>query len=173
MGATRAANRGGVLEENCAGDWRQNLTKPYIQQKISEVVGAVLQKQEARVTGPENLSKPAIQKKISELVEAVLQEQEISVKRVMNEIAQIAFVDPAELFDEDGSLKKIGDLDPEVPPACGEPTLPSLALLDKTGDLDEKSTRDRMLRKGRAREFKPEGFYYLTVSKSLISASSD
>jgi phage terminase small subunit len=68
----------------------------------------------ARVIGPENLSKPDIQQKISELVGGILQKLEISVKSVVNEIAAVAFVDPGELFDAKGNLKKVGDLNPKV-----------------------------------------------------------
>jgi phage terminase small subunit len=68
-------------------------------------------KKTAAVIASENLRKPHIRQKMSEMVGVVLRELEISVKSVVNEIAAVAFVDLGELFDEKGNLKPLGELD--------------------------------------------------------------
>jgi phage terminase small subunit len=65
----------------------------------------------SRQTGTENLSKPVIQARISELNKSRLEATGISQKRVLEEYAKIAFFDIREIFDVDGGLINVKQLD--------------------------------------------------------------
>lgn len=65
----------------------------------------------ARSQGAENLTKPDIQARISELNKSRLEATGISQKRVLEEYAKIAFFDIREVFDVDGGLINVKQLD--------------------------------------------------------------
>ena len=64
--------------------------------------------------GHENLRKPHIEAAIRERREQIAAETGITQERVLSEYARIAFLDPAKLFDKDGRLKNINDMDIDV-----------------------------------------------------------
>jgi phage terminase small subunit len=68
----------------------------------------------ARVIGCENLTKPYIQEKIQKTFEQITEENEITMDRIIQEICSIAFSDPLALFDGNGRLKDMGDLPKNV-----------------------------------------------------------
>ena len=65
----------------------------------------------AHSIGAENLIKPEIQARISELNKSRLEATGISQKRVLEEYAKIAFFDIREIFDVDGGLINVKQLD--------------------------------------------------------------
>jgi phage terminase small subunit len=65
----------------------------------------------ARSQGAENLTKPDIQERLSELNKSRLEATGISQKRVLEEYAKIAFFDIREIFDVDGGLINVKQLD--------------------------------------------------------------
>jgi phage terminase small subunit len=65
----------------------------------------------ARSLGQENLTKPDIQARVSELNKSRLEATGISQKRVLEEYAKIAFFDIREIFDVDGGLTNVKQLD--------------------------------------------------------------
>lgn len=67
----------------------------------------------ARQIGPENLSKPVIQDYISELRSEQKKRTGITVEKVLREYAKIAFSDIRNLFDGNGDLKSVDDLSEE------------------------------------------------------------
>lgn len=65
----------------------------------------------AHSIGCENLSKPEIVERIMELAAEPIKKLEITRERVIEEMARIAFADSRKLFDENGDLKPIHELD--------------------------------------------------------------
>lgn len=68
----------------------------------------------ANVIGPENLSKPCIQAYIKMHLKKREERTEICQDHVLIELSRIAFFDPGNLFDENGELKKISDMDEDT-----------------------------------------------------------
>lgn len=64
----------------------------------------------AHSMGAENLTKPEIQQRVSELNKSRLEATGISQKRVLEEYAKIAFFDIRNIYTEHGSLKQITEL---------------------------------------------------------------
>lgn len=60
------------------------------------------------------LKLPEISTAISELTGTLLDRAELSVERVLEEIRHNALVDPGELFDENGQLRKVNELPEHV-----------------------------------------------------------
>ena len=56
------------------------------------------------------LKNTEIQKIIGELVEKAKTKVELTVERVLQELMSIAFLDPADLLNDDGSLKALSDM---------------------------------------------------------------
>jgi len=71
-------------------------------------------KKTAEVIGHENLRKPQIQKEIQKAMDKRSRRLEISADRVLQERARIAFFDIRKLYNEDGSLKQIQDIDDDT-----------------------------------------------------------
>ena len=64
--------------------------------------------------GHENLSKPEIQNRLSELMEKRSKRTEITADRVLEELSRLAFFDIRKLYDNNGQLKKLADLDDDT-----------------------------------------------------------
>lgn len=65
----------------------------------------------ANEQGARLLAKVSIQAELSERMKAREQRTEITQDRVLQEIARVAFFDPRKLFNDDGSPKRLVDLD--------------------------------------------------------------
>lgn len=65
----------------------------------------------ANEQGARMLAKVSIQAELSERMKAREQRTEITQDRVLQEIARVAFFDPRKLFNDDGSPKRLIDLD--------------------------------------------------------------
>lgn len=68
----------------------------------------------SRAISCENLTKPNIQERIQELSKKRAEKLEISMDRVALEYHRIAMFDPRRLFNEEGSLKPIHELDDDT-----------------------------------------------------------
>lgn len=86
----------------------------------------------ARATGSENLTKPDIQSRLSELNKSRLEATGISQKRVLEEYAKIAFFDIREIFDVDGGLINVKQLD-----ANNAGAIASIKSSEEWGEDDE------------------------------------
>ena len=64
--------------------------------------------------GQENLKKPAILEAIEKRMEERAKRSEITVDRILNEAAKLAFFDAKKLFNDDGSPKGIHELDDDT-----------------------------------------------------------
>ena len=64
--------------------------------------------------GWEILKKPEIQVAIKVAQDARSKRTEITVDRVLQELAKIAFFDPRKLFDSDGNVKQVHELDDDT-----------------------------------------------------------
>jgi len=62
--------------------------------------------------GPRLLKHPAVKAAIGSKVEAEMDLLDISVDRTLNGVAKCAFYDVGNLFEDDGSVKQIKDIDP-------------------------------------------------------------
>lgn len=69
-----------------------------------------------KASGSENLAKPAVQARIAKLVTETETSagQIISKDRVLSELARLAFFDIRKIYNPDGSLKRVIDLDDDT-----------------------------------------------------------
>lgn len=65
----------------------------------------------ASVTGSKLLRKPKVAAELANLRGKLLSKLEISAERVLQGLAELAFFDPRKMFNLDGSMKKITDMD--------------------------------------------------------------
>ena len=68
----------------------------------------------AQVTGSRLLSNAMVRADIDARLAKVAKSNEITVERTLKEIARIAYGDTRKLFNEDGSLRKLSDLDDDT-----------------------------------------------------------
>lgn len=73
----------------------------------------------AQIIGSENLSKPLIAEAIEKARKKTSTKLEITRERVLMEMARLAFSDPRKMFDEDGQLVPIHELDDDTAAAIG------------------------------------------------------
>lgn len=59
------------------------------------------------------LKKAEIQQKIQENIQKISDSTQITAEKVLNEVAKLAFYNPQDFFNPDGSLKQITELTPE------------------------------------------------------------
>jgi phage terminase small subunit len=68
----------------------------------------------AESQGSRLLSNVKVAAELGKKAEKALDKLDFSVERVMKEVARLAFFDPANLFEADGSLKSIKDIDEDT-----------------------------------------------------------
>jgi phage terminase small subunit len=83
-------------------------------------------KKTAKSIGQENLTKPDIKNAIDSLLAAAAAALDITRERVLREMARCAFADVRKLFNADGSLKDILELDPDTAAAIAGLEIESL-----------------------------------------------
>lgn len=66
------------------------------------------------IHGHKLLGMPHIQAAIQTAMDARARKLELTPERILLEIMRVAFLDPVDLFDENGNLKKIIDIDPDA-----------------------------------------------------------
>lgn len=71
-------------------------------------------KRTAKEIGTENLSKPAISAAIAEAMEERSRRTEVTADRVLQELARIGFADARKLFDANGALKSLDQIDDDT-----------------------------------------------------------
>lgn len=86
--------------------------------------------------GAENLRKPLIANAIAKRTEKGLAKMDFSVDRTLEYVARMAFFDPKELFEDDGSLKRIQDI-----PESARTVMAGLEVSDiwDSGEGEQKS----------------------------------
>lgn len=89
-------------------------------------------KNTATIIGHENLSKPYIQEAISEAKAQRQERTEITQDMVVKELARIAFLDIRKAFDENGDLLPITDMPEDVARAIGGMDISQLSSDDET-----------------------------------------
>lgn len=113
-------------------------------------IAAGYSKKTASETGYENLRKPQIIEHINKLSKKHTDKLEITVDRVLQEYARIAFLDPAELVDESGNLLPLHELPEDVRRAVGG--LDIVSSYNKNTEERETKHRLKILDKGKALE---------------------
>lgn len=101
------------------------------------------------VCSGDNNSKPHVYQAIKKRLDVIHKGQEVTQERVLKEYARIGFLDTRKLYDEDGQLKNIHDLDDDTAAAvvgievdeikAGQATTAKtkrVKLADKKGALD-------------------------------------
>lgn len=68
----------------------------------------------AYAIGHELLKKPEIQAALTAAMDDRSERTQITADRVLEELARIGFADIRKLFDEDGSLRDVADMDPDT-----------------------------------------------------------
>jgi phage terminase small subunit len=86
----------------------------------------------AEVAGSKLLRNPKVSAAITEKHEQRLEKLEISADTVLQELAKLAFLDPGDFFEDDGSLKRIKDLDDNTRKAIAG--LEVIELFEGTGE---------------------------------------
>ena len=132
-------------------------------------VRAGYSKRTARSIGEENLTKPDIAAAIEDAMLERAARTGVTADRVIQELANLAFFDPADIYDANGALKSINDIPPaarsaiagleiaEIRDSDGVPVgrAVKLRLTDRLGALDKLMRhlgqyQDRMTLKGDA-----------------------
>ena len=113
-------------------------------------IRAGYKKKSAYVIGYENLNKPQIKAFIAKKTNDIEKYTGITKERVVRELARIAFFDPRKLFDENGSLLNIIDLDEDTSAVLagldvskiyrknGKGEIPTEEVLKKVKHVDKK-----------------------------------
>lgn len=96
----------------------------------------------AGAIGHENLKKPDIEARINELQEDRAKRTRITQDRVVLELAKIAFGDISCLFNEDGSLKPIHEIDADTRGAIA-----SIESYEEKEAVEEETFKEGTLRK--------------------------
>jgi phage terminase small subunit len=65
----------------------------------------------ARIMASKLLARPEVQKMLGELSQEKLERLDVSVERILLELSRIAFIDARKLFDKEGNLIPIHELD--------------------------------------------------------------
>lgn len=92
---------------------RTRFIKEYLidQNATRAAIAAGYKEKTARQQGSRLLSDANISQAINKANEAVNSKMDLTVERVKQEIARLAYCDPAAFFNADGSCKQMGDLD--------------------------------------------------------------
>jgi phage terminase small subunit len=83
----------------------------------------------ASVVASRMLRKVKVQALLKQRMEERQQRLDLSADRVLQEIAKIAFFDPRKLFNQDGSLKNINELDADTAAAIAGFEIASFAKM--------------------------------------------
>lgn len=75
----------------------------------------------ARQTGSRLLANKAISEAVAEKTQKKLDATDLTAARVIQEIARLALHDPAKVYNDDGSLKKLSEIDPDTRAALHSP----------------------------------------------------
>lgn len=88
----------------------------------------------AKEIASENLTKPNIQEYITERQRELQEATGISQKRVLEEYAKVAFLDIRKLYTVDGALKSIHDLDDDIAGALAGVETQDIKVSDPTSE---------------------------------------
>lgn len=77
-------------------------------------IAAGYSKNSAHVIASQNLKKLKIQKRLAQLVNTIFENEEAAVKDIVRKLIIMADFDPAEMYDEQGNLKKIHDIPEKI-----------------------------------------------------------
>lgn len=89
----------------------------YVASELNATEAAIaigLAKKSAHVEGSKYLRKPKVQALIAKLTEKKFEKLDISAERILLELARVAFRDIRKLFDDQGQLKPLRDLDEDT-----------------------------------------------------------
>ncbi len=107
-------------------------------------------KKSANRIASENLSKPDIQNYISELQKDIQERNKITVDECVSILANIARFDIAEIYDEDGQLKPIREVPKNIRQAIGsietEQTLNGDGEVKKVKTLNKEGAIDKLMK---------------------------
>ncbi len=112
-------------------------------------IRAKYSKKTATEMGYENLRKPHIQKEIGRLNKDRSDKTEITVQRVLEELARIAFLDPKDIFDKDMDLLPLSEMSEDARRAIA-----GIETVSTVSDKDSKYTtkKVKLINKDRALE---------------------
>lgn len=122
------------------------------------VYGKKKTEQVAEVNASRLLSNAKIKKRIDELMIKIEEKTLVTPERIIKEYARIAFLDVRKLFDEDGKLKKITELDDDTAAAVAGMDISTftklgneeqgtiLEIVKKIKNVDKKGALDSLAR---------------------------
>jgi phage terminase small subunit len=88
----------------------------------------------------QNLKKLEIQERVQQLQQKIQERVEITADNVVKELAKIGFMDIGELYDEDGNIKKIGDLSVKA-----KASISSVKVTEKSYGRDDNETFEKTI----------------------------
>lgn len=115
---------------------QEKFVKAYLANGLNATQAAIMagySEKTAASIGEENLRKPEIAKAIAAHTQKVMQALDYGVERVLQQVARMAFFDPRKLYDDDGNLKPIHELD--------EDTVAAIAGIEVYEEIDGKRTK--------------------------------
>jgi phage terminase small subunit len=113
VGSSKLANKRRQREETFAREYLIDLNG------TRAAIAAGYSRKGADVRAAELLGNSRVQALIETLTKDKFGKLDISAERILQELARLAFVDPANLFDEAGSLKPIHQMDEDSRRAIG------------------------------------------------------
>lgn len=137
----------------------------------------------AEVIGYENLNKPQIAEAIAAKAKAHLDKLDYGIDRTLNEVARLAFFDVRKIFEEDGSLKRVCDLDDDSAAAIAGLEVTELfegdgeqkhayGLLKKVKLADKSSNLDKLMRYHSLYRDKVEHTMKVTLEDLILAADA-
>lgn len=126
----------------------------------------------ARSIAQENLTKPDIQQKISELIELRSKRTEVVQDRVLLEVARIAFNDPRKIFDIKGNLLPVNNWPDEIASAISSIKLTEVKDFDKDSNVETTIKEIKFWDKGRQLELAAKHLGMLAEKEKPTQLSS-
>lgn len=91
--------------------------------------------------GYQLLQNPSVRAAIDAGMEKLLTDNGLTANRVLQEMARLAFFDPAKLYDEHGELKNVADMDPDTRAAISSIEVSELAGSDANMPLQTRKVK--------------------------------
>lgn len=143
----------------------QNQSASYIRAGYTASSNAV-----ARVEGHRLRHKPEVSAAIEVELIALRAKTLITAERIMHAYAQLAFYDPRDLYDDEGKLLPVNELNPNILVALKEFGDGKVRLVDRKGALDSLARTMGML-KDRVEHSGPNGGPIKTEDISMVDAA--
>lgn len=111
-------------------------------------------KKSARIQGCQLLTNPNIQTELARLATEIVKKNDITPDKVVNELARLAFLDPADFFDDDQNLLSIKDMPEHARRAIAGIEIDAVKMKNSVGEekITTRTSKVKITRKEKALE---------------------